>query len=880
MRIRVRFGLALDGARGWPPANRLGNSTLGPIGLLALLETQLGVRHVLACDAERAVAYRTALETVDGPERFFHASFAADELGTAATLLEWRDLWCLHGWAGTFTEGVSARLRDLAAVERALGGALAPSLGERLAVVAQRLETRPAPVDELLVVDTEAAMPLRWRQVLARLPVTWLRPLEAGQAPGLLGDLQRAMATMAAGDVPQRRLAWRDDGTLRVVRAETRLFAAEWLRGPLGGRPGSTVIVADRAGVCLDESLVQHGVARNGFRETSTFRPATQVLSLAMALLWDPVDVGALVQFLTHPVCPLPRFAARTLAEKLVERPGVRGAAWREALEKIATHYGADAAAVLAGVQRWVEGERHLRTAGVPSEAALARASLVRQFLQDRLVSDDPVARAAYAAAYDQAAEVVRSLEKMRERGEARLSERQLEQLLLQTAARGLPHPLLEAELGAAGVAACPAAVIEPADLVVWWQMAAPAMPQRYPWSRSELEVLRASGVDLPGLGEQMKALAATWVRPLFAARQQLLLVLPPEAEEAHPLWLMIRDRVEGIPVVPLESLLQSPAAVPAVQAAEVATRPLPARRRWWMLQDPARIRARASESYSSLNLMLNDPSQWVLQYAAGLSRSPILSPLDRPRLFGNLAHRLVERCYQQPEAVRWSPDEIVAWFEPNFARVIEEEGATLLMPGERAHLAEFQHRLRNSMKRLQQALRAADVVAVEPERRLAGSFDGGELSGSADLRVVRGDGRVAVIDMKWSGSTRYRKRLAENRHLQLVIYGRCARLGAAEWPDVAYLILDQADLVAPDQQFFRDARSVMVRNPETLDQLWARVGVSWRWRRGQLDAGEIEIVGDDIQPDLAAEVPEDGFNPDELIEAYNPYRHLRGWAP
>jgi len=137
----------------------------------------------------------------------------------------------------------------------------------------------------------------------------------------------------------------------------------------------------------------------------------------------------------------------------------------------------------------------------------------------------------------------------------------------------------------------------------------------------------------------------------------------------------------------------------------------------------------------------------------------------------------------------------------------------------------------------------------------------------------------VAVIDMKWSGSARYRKRLADNRHLQLVIYGRCARKGAAEWPDVAYLILDQADLVAQDQRFFRDARPVMVRNPETLDQLWARFGVSWRWRRAQLDAGEIEIVGKDIDPVFAAEVPPGGFNLDELDEAYNPFRHLRGWA-
>jgi hypothetical protein len=880
IRVRVRFGLDLDGARGWPPANRLGDATLGPMGFLTLLETQLGLRHVLAREGERAVAYRAALEAVDGPERFYHASFGADALGTAATLLEWRDLWCLHGWTRAFPVEVGGRLRDLAAVEQALAGRLALSLGERLAEVAQALASRPVPVAEVIVLDPEAAMPRRWREVLARLPVTWQRAAGDAFAPGVLGDLQRSMAPIASGGVPQARVAWRDDGSLRVVRAGTRLFAAEWLRGPLSARPGSTVIVADHHGVCLDESLAQHGVPRNGFRESSTLRPATQVLTLAMELLWDPVDIGALVQFLTHPVCPLPRAAARKLAEKLVERPGVRGVAWREALEAIAARLGDDAPGVLETIRVWVECPRSPRTEGVATEVAWARADLIRQFLQDRLASDDRAERAAFAAAYEQAAEVVRSLGSMRERGEARLSARQLEQLLLQTAARGLPHPLLEAELGAAGVAHCPAAVIEPADLVVWWQMAAPAMPSRHPWSRTELAALRAAGVDLPDPGEQLAALAATWVRPVLAARQQLLLVLPPEAEESHPLWLMIRDRVDGLPVLALEDLLRAPQALAPVDAVEVTPRPLPARRRWWRLDDATRIPARPSESYSALNLMLNDPSQWVLQYPASLSRSPILSPPDRPRLYGNLAHRLVERCYRDSETVRGSPEALEAWFDANFPRVIEEEGATLLMPGELAYLADFQYRLRASVRRLQQALRAADVVAVEPECRLAGRFDGGDLSGSADLRVTRADGRVAIIDMKWSGSKRYRDRLAENRHLQLVLYGWCARNGAAHLPEVAYLILDQADMIAADRRFFPDARPVIVKDPQTLDALWNRFGVSWRWRRGQLDAGEIEIVGEDIEPGAAAELPPGAFEPDELKDDYNAYRHLRGWAP
>ena len=39
---RIRFGLALDGERGWHARDALGESTVGPLGFLSILETQLG----------------------------------------------------------------------------------------------------------------------------------------------------------------------------------------------------------------------------------------------------------------------------------------------------------------------------------------------------------------------------------------------------------------------------------------------------------------------------------------------------------------------------------------------------------------------------------------------------------------------------------------------------------------------------------------------------------------------------------------------------------------------------------------------------------------------------------------------------------------------
>ena len=138
---RVRFGLALDGERGWHARDALGESTVGPLGFLTLLETQLGLTRAAISASERVVQWRACLAACRTGTRFYERSFQANELGTAATLLRWRDTWIEHGWTGAAPAGAT-RLADLAAVKAAARGALAPCLGERLREVAEMLTQR------------------------------------------------------------------------------------------------------------------------------------------------------------------------------------------------------------------------------------------------------------------------------------------------------------------------------------------------------------------------------------------------------------------------------------------------------------------------------------------------------------------------------------------------------------------------------------------------------------------------------------------------------------------------------------------------------------------------------------------------------------------
>ncbi len=872
--MKIRFGLHLDGQRGWRPGNRLGEPVMGPLSLLSLLETQLGIAGDFPGHAERVVQYREFLKVCDTSSRFYHDTFGTDELGTAGRLLEWRDSWHLHGWNGMFGNEVSLRLKDMAVVEVRAAGRMGPSMGERLKRVAHALARRQSAIQSISLIERLEAFPRAWREVLAMLPVgQYALPGQNGTG-SLLGKLQAALSRAQLGDAIAR-MPWSGDGSVRVVRAETRLTAAHWLAGEIRNAKGDWALVAEMEGALLDTVLNAADGPRHGLEEKNEFRPALQLLPLAFQVLWEPLDFYALIKFLTHPVSPLPGRARSLLAAELAERPGIGGKTWNVVLERITSLYGEKGSSVWEQIGFWIEHSRYKPREGVPIAVVHERVQRLMDYFAAQMGAGDGCHASHFAMAYAQAASLAANLQNLARQGEAALLPRTLQTLVKQAAGFGTANPLTQAEVGCSPAVTDPAALIEPFERVIWWQLGAPSMPRRYPWSQREMRELAEAGVDLPPLDKVLERTAAEWLRGIFAATKELVLVLPPEGEEVHPLWLMIEALVERVPVESAEQVLSNAKA--GAGLVKVDLQPLPQPKRWWQLPQDVSVARRKLESYSSLDIFLNNPYEWVLQYAARLRPSNILSVSGDFLLFGNLAHGLIERLYRAEGALALSPAAIERWFDETFPQIVREEGAVLLMRGRRPDLLKLRAGLKRALLALHEHLAKSDVGVIEPERRLEGSFVGGGLSGVADLVVARPDGRCAILDLKWSGRRKYTNKLAEGRHLQLAIYGELMRQGTGVWPDVAYFILDQAQLIAPDAGFFPEARVVPGQEGEPAARLWQRFIESWKWRRGQLDAGQIEVVLDDIEQTADSAAPEEGLALEVRDPRYNHYLILSG---
>ncbi len=876
---RVRVGLDLDGERGWHAIDALGVSTVGPLGLLTLLETQLGWTRVAPSQAERVVQMRECLVAARTGSRFYERSFEADEVGTAATLLTWRDQWLEHGWAGSFPSDAGTRLQDMAAIESLARGTVFPGVGQRLNDLVAALAMRRPQIDAIELIDPIEAFPLGWRRVLALLPVqASIDGASVASAPegtflGALQGLLRGFVSTTATP----KVQWRDDGSVRLLRAASPLAAAQWLAAEIRDTPGvDGVLVVEQGGAMVDAALAAMDQPLLGLSEPSAFRPALQLLPLAMRLLWEPLDFKALMQFLTHPVGPLQPFARRRLAEKMAATPGVGGEVWRSVLDEIVGHFGDTGDTVREETHFWLEAQRFASTPGAPLEFVAARVGRLADLFRAGLAEDDPVRRAPAAAGYRQTQALAQALQGLQQQGVERLAPEALDRLVGQATAAGSEHPQLGPQAGARAGVRSASAVIDAFDEVIWWNMASVPLARAYPWSPRELEQLHAAAVELPTTGVLLERQARGWLRPLLAARRRLTLMLPREGEEAHPVWLMLSSLIEAPEVQEVDSLLHDEST--SRRTTPVPHRPLPAVRRWWQLPAGAIGGWDRPASYSSLEQFFFNPYQWVLNYPARLKPSVLLELPGDFRLLGSLAHRVVERLYGQPEAIGWSVERVTAWFEEAVESIVREEGALLLMSGRRADLESFRQRFRESLRMLHQILRTARTQKIEPEKWLEGVTPLGVLRGSSDLLITLPEGRQAIIDMKWAGNKKYREKLEGQSHIQLAIYARLVEHNTGVWPAVAYFILKQPELLTTAEDLFPNVSPIRTEGASTA-LLWERVTATWVWRRAQLEAGAVELVFEDLEPTDASQTPAGALVIEPLDRRYNPFVPLAGWG-
>lgn len=894
--MHITFGLDLDGYRSPRPDNNAGKVTTGPNGLLTILETQLGLTAQRIDAPERIGEYLHCLRCCDNGSRFYSKSFAVDALGVSKTLLFWRDSWIEAGWNQQSEEGNHQILADLAAVESIARKELSPGFCDRLRRVLVSLEQRNGLVLNIVLVERCEELPPVWKKIVNLLVV---EKEGVGQVTKVLAESGTDLARLQKSILDNTFCEMTGDGTVLLFRAHSEQVLAKALVQYLyTGEDGNcTTLISGNSGELFDMALVAQDHPLVGNTAHSHWRPHLQVLPLLLDLLWNPLDPFSLLEFLSHPVNPLPAYVCRRLAQEVAENPGMGGKSWNKALQDLqnkAVSLAEDdekaGIVLLEKINRWLNHPRYDPEQGVEISLVGQLCDQTRQWFAAKANSNIPdVEQALYYAASAQAAGSAKILNGMVENGQQMITRLQLNRLLEQVTSTGSPRPDTVTECCAMHSCGLPAAMIESNDNLLWWDFTSPRLPAKYPWPAIVTKQLMDQGATLSSTKKLLQRVAKTWLQPLLQARQRVFFAAPVTRHSdscvLHPLWEQLNPREQAtIPVVDIDTLLDNGLDdLELFQCLEqLPVQPLPHPVRWWQVNGEYLLAGREKESYSSLHAFLFSPYQWVLRYKAKLREGSLNQVKDGAVQQGSLLHLLFEELFGRSAlGIEWkscSKEELTIWVKSRLPQILADCGANLLLPGRRAECENLITTGQRSAWALINHLRAAEIVEILMEKHHETGFFGGKLGGYIDMLVTNRSGNKAVIDLKLGGLKYRRSELTENQHLQLTIYAYLEQAQGGEWPDQAFFILQDGLLLAQDSSFFPDAATCIPEEGETALSLWQDFEKTWKWRREQLDKGMIEITVQGTEADEDSVPSEDGMHIEEFNDRFNDFSALTGW--
>jgi len=872
--MQITLGLELDGGS-YPdvlagnPASA-GKVVTGPRGFISILETRMGLSADQEHEGVRIGQYLKRLSELDDGVRFYSDSFNADAWSVAKQLLEWRDELVSHGWRGEMPDKASERLKDLSRLENLHNIYLAPGFGDRLLCVINKLKSATnTGISEIRCVEPPGDWPPRWKKVLSLLAKSGVVLSDVSFAGDLNGacqekdtDLGRLKSALLRGEIGKSGI--QGDGSLVLVRSEVDGDISALLSSWLENTPEKlekTLFIRGSGSFQLCNRLHSHNLPSVGWESRSQWRTSLQILPLIVSNLWAPFDPQILLEILTLPKSPIPRGAAVCFESALREHPGIGGPLWQKAWDKALEYYadhrrkksggstsGGEIEQFREQLLFWLGEQRYDPSLGVPVKVVSEICAQVSEWAAGRGALDEDRLLAASASMANDVAKVVQAT------GREVISKAQIDRIMDSVMGAGLEHPYAHPEAAPWMQVTSPGQIWGNVSHIVWLDFVAPGIGTfSSPWSREEDAVLKSIGVDVEDSRTRRLRHSRTWLRPVQHATERLTLVVPgsivSENLSLHPLWDEIRyllgmKETDEVKITIDASLARKVAMIKffgkTLGGKCVNERPLPKPSKEWHVPNPVAC-IRKKESPTSMQRLIACPLSWVLHYILKLERGRLISLPDAKQMMGSLAHAVIENLFAK--SATWKPSDAGKAAEAIFDSLVPQMAAQLLQPGWEIERERCRQALKSAASGLASILNDANLRVAGCEITKQKDFrPGRKFEGRIDM-VLEGQGRREFfLDLKWSGSSKYRYQEAkEGESLQLAAYGWLLTEKGPTFPPGGYYMLAQGEMFASPCSFLHGIHIVQELN---LEEIWRQALRAYDSRLNELERGLVLAAG------------------------------------
>lgn len=784
MEFHLIFGQGLDSARWSGGDASLGCQSLGLNGMRSFLESRLGIPGNGPKPGLRIAGYQRRLQNYyrQNPGAWGAEAFEKDSWSTAEQLLSWRDELIEGGWnPADYQAGGSERLDVLAGIE---DSEILPGPSDRLREVLRKLKELDTGKTGRWPVRVKLAHPKRffppiWREILEELPkvVTFDdAPPETTPSAANLADLLQGKKVILLEGNSQAELA----------RHLVRYLTAE------GDKLSSVTLLVRGDTRVLDGTLHKSGFGAVGNISPSAARPSLAILTLFFSLMWKPIRVEQLYELIASPYLGIPD--RHRLLNAVTEAPGIGSKEWNEVWDKVLRNEKSDPYAQL---KVWLENPLEEKSS---VDELLDRCQWLEKRLNQRKYNYPELGITVSA---------LRGLKEILKQSQTEITPIQLARAIESVIAAGTSPADARREVTDFKIVTDPG-MVEPTETLLWFDCVRKNTPRPTYWSEKERRYFEGK-VTLDQASRQRELEAYLRNRALSNTRERVIFFVPKtiDGEEfARDLFLNeINSALDNMGVG--ESKIRAESLITTKDDGG-----------YWTLADQTlhtqlgdelkyetgtlvadnensgkniskylfkikkldinkRYRdGKYSFSHSQLKSLLRCPIQWIISHYLELKNErPV--PFTDSLISGNLAHKVLEELVmeQKEENGVWDPETARKRAGELFDKYVIERGGGFNNKEREIERVNMRRTVVDMAGVLFEHLRDWKIRTVDIERDIKDSnitIAGYELNGRIDLLATGENGEEHILDLKNSGSRKFRDPKDEQYKttvLQLAIY-------------------------------------------------------------------------------------------------------------
>lgn len=869
--MKVIFGLYLDGAIWSNEPSALGEVRIGPLGLLSILETYLGLSAISVHPAIRINEYKQRIEEIDCDEAWFHKSFNLDPWATASLLLSWRDELVTNGWQGHSKTNASARLKSLLDIEN-VNLPLSNGLADRLQLLINYLKDDfSIPIKSIDLVEEINTLPLVWQKILGLLEAkgTSIRNKESTISLEPHNNLTYIQAKFLNNNKQDYLLA--DDDSLILLKGHNEGELAEhiacWLA--LKEDTNQVTLICEGDSSILDQALKRYGLPIIGNSSSTPWRQIQQLLPLLIKNLWQPLNIDDLADLLSLDISIFPPWICNILLSAINREPGVGGGAWQKALEQIENYYkklqGGDEK------QKQVLTEEEIKTQleqinkllienrfdpdeGIPEEKVQEICQIYIDRLKGLLYKEKPLIE------YINQALLLQELVK----GKGKITRIMLEKTLTTIIGNGQKAFGSCQEMGKWKVVKHPGQIIDDSPEVIWWGFNDFNSPLSTNWTRAELQILSVEGVELDDSHNLRQGETQAWLRAFMQTRKRFVGIhtsqINGEIVSPHPFWEAIfytaksknysSKAVTNYIVRDYKTYYSSKewhfAGIKTDLAPLSPARPASENTigKYSVANEENKYNIPLNFSYTQAETLISCPFKWFLDYYANLRYLKSRQRSTDNLLLGNICHRIIERMYKDNKT--WQPAAARVEAAKQFDELLPSMAASLLLEGNALTKSRHKNLLVEAVGNLVTEINNLGLIVKEAEEKLEYALKYSDkdykFDGFADLCLKNDNQDNFILDLKWSyKKDDYHDKVENAGAIQLAIYYKM--LKAKETNSsiyTGYYLLPLAKLITNSDLLSED----YIKPTYSMENIWDMTMKTLNGRIEELQKGIIVAKG------------------------------------